>query len=293
VVAWDLAFHCAPLSLVDVDFAKEQIELLLRTRYVHPNGQIPAYEWNFSDVNPPVTPWAALYVYEREAEIRGQVDREFLAPGVRSTPHQLHLVRSTAGTRTIATCFRVVPRTRQHRGLRPLGAPARRGQLEQAGGTSWMALYCQWMLQIAVELSRHEPAYFDMALKFAAHFMWILGAMNPPEGDATLWDEHDGLYYDVMRMPDATTIELKVRSLVGLLPMCTAPCSTPTFSILIAIQMKITQAKKISMSQRMLRNGYELANSAISSPICCVRPRARWSGRSLMSGARERITQHG
>ena len=220
--AWDLAFHCAPLSLVDVDFAKEQIELLLTNRYVHPNGQIPAYEWKFSDVNPPVTPWAALFVYEREAEIRGQGDREFLARVFdrlvanftwwvnRKDPDDRNLFQGGfLGLDNIGIFDRSSPL--------PGG-----GQLEQADGTAWMALYCQWMLQIAVELSRYEPAYFDMALKFAAHFMWISVAMNPPEGDATLWSEQDGFYYDVMRMPDGTTIDLKVRSLVGLLPMCAA-----------------------------------------------------------------------
>jgi hypothetical protein len=220
--AWDLAFHCAPLSLVDVDFAKEQIELLLKTRYLHPNGQIPAYEWNFGDVNPPVTPWATLYIYEREAEIRGHGDREFLARVFdrlltnftwwvnRKDPDDRNLFQGGfLGLENIGIFDRSAPL--------PGG-----GQLEQADGTAWMALYCQWMLQIALELSRYEPAYFDMALKFAAHFMWISVAMNPPEGDATLWDEQDGFYYDVMRMPDGTTIELKVRSLVGLLPMCAA-----------------------------------------------------------------------
>jgi hypothetical protein len=225
--AWDLAFHCAPLSLVDVDFAKEQVELLLKTRYLHPNGQIPAYEWNFGDVNPPVTPWAALYVYEREAEIRGEGDPVFLARVFdrlltnftwwvnRKDPDDRNLFQGGfLGLDNIGIFDRSAPL--------PGG-----GQLEQADGTAWMALYCQWMLQIAIELARHEPAYIDMALKFIAHFMWISIAMNPPEGDSTLWDDHDGFYYDVMRMPDGQTIELKVRSLVGLLPMCAATVFEP------------------------------------------------------------------
>jgi hypothetical protein len=220
--AWDLAFHCAPLSLVDVDFAKDQIELLLKTRYQHPNGQIPAYEWNFSDVNPPVTAWAALFVYEREAAIRGQGDRQFLARVFdrlvsnftwwvnRKDPDDRNLFQGGfLGLDNIGIFDRSAPL--------PGG-----GQLEQADGTAWMALYCQWMVQLAIELAREQPAYYDMALKFMAHFMWISVAMNPPEGDATLWDEEDGFYYDVMRMPDGAAIELKVRSLVGLLPMCAA-----------------------------------------------------------------------
>ncbi len=225
--AWDLAFHCAPLALVDVDFAKQQVELLLTTRYQHPNGQIPAYEWNFSDVNPPVTPWAALFVYEREAEIRGQGDHEFLARVFdrlltnftwwvnRKDPDDRNLFQGGfLGLDNIGIFDRSAPL--------PGG-----GTLEQADGTAWMALYCQWMLQIAVELTSREPAYADMAAKFLTHFVWISIAMNPPEGDASLWDEQDGLYYDVMRMPDGTAIELKVRSLVGLLPLCAATVFEP------------------------------------------------------------------
>jgi len=220
--AWDLAFHCAPLALVDVDFAKEQVELLLKTRYQHPNGQIPAYEWNFSDVNPPVTAWAALFVYEREAEIRGKGDRAFLARAFhrlltnftwwvnRKDPDDRNLFQGGfLGLDNIGVFDRSAPL--------PGG-----GTLEQADGTAWMALYCQWMLQIALELANEEPEYVDMAVKFLSHFLWIAIAMNPPKGDAELWDDEDGFYYDVMRMPDGTAIKLKVRSLVGLLPLCAA-----------------------------------------------------------------------
>ncbi|HET6869352.1 MAG TPA: hypothetical protein VFH80_25805 [Solirubrobacteraceae bacterium] len=220
--AWDLAFHCAPLSLVDVDFAKQQVELLLRTRYMHANGQVPAYEWNFSDVNPPVTAWAALFVYEREAEIRGEGDIEFLKLVFdrllanftwwinRKDPDGRNLFQGGfLGLDNIGVFDRSAPL--------PGG-----GTLEQADGTAWMALYSQWMLQIAVELAKHDRAYVDMAIKFTSHFLWIAVAMNPPEGDAELWDDQDGLYYDVMRMPDGQAIQLKVRSLVGLLPLCAA-----------------------------------------------------------------------
>jgi hypothetical protein len=220
--AWDLAFHCAPLSLVDVDFAKAQIELLLRTRYMHPDGQVPAYEWNFSDVNPPVTAWAALYVYEREAEIRGEGDREFLARVFnrlvanftwwvnRKDPDGRNLFQGGfLGLDNIGIFDRSEPL--------PGG-----GTLEQADGTAWMALYAQWMLQIAVELAKRDAVYVDMALKFLSHFLWIALAMNPPGGETPLWNEEDGFYYDVMRMPDGQNIQLKVRSLVGLLPICAA-----------------------------------------------------------------------
>jgi hypothetical protein len=220
--AWDLAFHAAPLSLVDVDFAKEQVELLLTTRYLHPNGQIPAYEWNFGDVNPPVTAWAALYVYEREAEIRGEGDRDFLIRVFqrlltnftwwvnRKDPDGRNLFQGGfLGLDNIGVFDRSAPL--------PGG-----GTLEQADGTAWMALYCQWMLQIAAELARHDPVYLDIALKFMSHFGWIAIALDPPGGENVLWDEEDGFYYDVIRMPDGRTAPLKVRSLVGLLPMCAA-----------------------------------------------------------------------
>ncbi len=199
--AWDLAFHCAPLALVDVDFAKEQVELLLRTRYMHPNGQIPAYEWNFGDVNPPVSAWAALFVYEREAEIRGEGDRQFLGRVFqrlltnftwwvnRKDPDGRNLFQGGfLGLDNIGVFDRSAPL--------PGG-----GTLEQADGTAWMALYCQWMLQIAMELSRHEGHYVDMALKFISHFAWISVALDPPGPNPGLWDEEDGFYYDVLRTP--------------------------------------------------------------------------------------------
>jgi hypothetical protein len=225
--AWDLAFHCAPLSLVDVDFAKEQVELLLQTRYQHPNGQIPAYEWNFGDVNPPVTAWAALWVYEREEAIRGTGDREFLARVFqrlltnftwwvnRKDPDGRNLFQGGfLGLDNIGIFDRSAPL--------PGG-----GTLRQADGTAWMALYCQWMLQIAVELGRDDQSYADIALKFVTHFAWIAVALNPPGADTPLWDEQDGFFYDSMRMPDGTTIPLRVRSLVGLLPMCAATVFEP------------------------------------------------------------------
>jgi Mannosylglycerate hydrolase MGH1-like glycoside hydrolase domain len=220
--AWDLAFHCAPLSLVDVDFAKQQVELLLRTRYMEPNGQLPAYEWNFSDVNPPVTAWAALFVYEREAEIRGQGDLDFLKRVFARllTNFTWWLNRKDPDDRSL---FQGGFLGLDNIGIFDRSAPLPGGgTLEQADGTAWMALYAQWMLQIAVELAKHDPVYVDMALKFISHFLWIAVAMNPPEGDTELWDQEDGFYYDVMRMPDGQTIQLKVRSLVGLLPLCAA-----------------------------------------------------------------------
>ena len=220
--AWDLAFHCAPLSLVDVDFAKEQVELLLHTRYVHPNGQIPAYEWNFSDVNPPVTAWSAMWVYRREAELRGKGDRVWLGRVFQRllTNFTWWVNRKDPDGRNLFQGGFL--------GLDNIGIFDRStalpggGTLQQADGTAWMALYCQWMLQIAVELGREDQSYADIALKFVAHFAWIAIALNPPGADTPLWDEEDGFFYDVMRMPDGEMIPLRVRSLVGLLPMCAA-----------------------------------------------------------------------
>jgi hypothetical protein len=224
--SWDLALQTIPLSLVDVDFAKGQMELLLKDRYLHPNGQIPAYEWNFGDVNPPLHAWSALYLYEREQEIRGQGDVDFLERVFqrlltnftwwinRKDPDGRNLFQGGfLGLDNIGVFDRSAPL--------PGG-----GSLEQADGTAWMALYCQAMLQMALELTRHDPAYGNMATKFTFHFVWITAAMSPPDGDA-LWDEQDGFYYDVMRLPDGSTQQLRVRSLVGLLPMCAATVIEP------------------------------------------------------------------
>jgi hypothetical protein len=178
--AWDLAFHCAPLSLVDVDFAKEQIELLLRTRYMHPDGQVPAYEWNFSDVNPPVTAWAALYVYEREAEIRGAGDREFLARVLNRLMANFDWWlnrKDPDGRNLFGGGFLGLDNIGIFDRSQPLPGG---GTLEQADGTAWMALYSHWMLQIAAELAKRDPVYVDMALKFLSQFLWIAVAMNPP-----------------------------------------------------------------------------------------------------------------
>ena len=220
--AWDLAFHTLPLSMVDVDFAKRQLDLLLDQVYLHPTGQIPAYEWNFDDVNPPVTAWAALHLYEYETTLRGEGDRNFLA----RVFHRL-LTNFTwwvnrkdpAGRNLFQGGFL---------GLDNIGVFDRSATLpggvalDQADGTAWMALYCQSMLQIALELADQDSSYLDMAIKFFSHFEWIAIAMNPPDTETPLWHEEDGFYYDVMRMPDGSTERIAVRSLVGLLPLCAA-----------------------------------------------------------------------
>ena len=219
--AWDLAFHCIPLCVVDPDFAKQQLEVLLDELYIHPNGQLPAYEWNFSDVNPPVHAFSAMFVYDMERVHRGTSDVAFLERVFRKL-----LLNFTwwvnrkdregknifeggfVGLDNISVFDRSAPL--------PLG-----GTLEQADGTSWMAFYSLAMLEIAIELARHDPDYQDMALKFVEHFVWIASAMLRGSGAAgSMWDEEDGFFYDVLRVPDGRTGRLKVRSLVGLLPLC-------------------------------------------------------------------------
>ena len=219
--AWDLALQTLPLAIVDVDFAKGQMELLLKDRYLHPNGQIPAYEWNFSDVNPPFHAWSALLLYEREREIRGEGDAVFLERvfGRLLTNFTWWVNRKDPDGRNL---FQGGFLGLDNIGVFDRSAPLPGGgSLEQADGTAWMALYCQAMLQMALELSSHDPAYADMATKFGMHLVWIGAAMNPPDGEA-LWSEEDGFYYDVIRLPDGSTKQLQVRSLVGLLPMCAA-----------------------------------------------------------------------
>ena len=219
--AWDLAFHTVMLAMVDLDFAKSQLELMLQELYLHPNGQIPAYEWNFGDVNPPVHAWAALYLYNTERDLCGQGDVEFLKKAF-----QKLLLNFT---------WWVNRKDRDGRnifdggflGLDNIGVFDRSsplptgGQFEQADGTAWMALFSQNMLQIALELAEVDDAYEAMALKFVEHFIWIAGAMDRSGiGLDELWDDEDGFFYDLLRFPDGRAERIKVRSLVGLLPLC-------------------------------------------------------------------------
>ena len=218
---WDLAFHTVALAMVDVDFAKSQLELMLRELYLHPNGQLPAYEWNFSDVNPPVHAWATLLVYETELEQRGTGDVTWL----RSAFQKL-LVNFTwwinrkdpSGRNVFEGGFLGLDNI----GVFDRSAPLPTGgRLEQSDGTAWMAFFSQCMLGIALELSREDPLYEDMVLKFAEHFTFIAAAMDRiGDNHDELWDEEDGFFYDVLRLPDGHAERLKVRSIVGLLPLC-------------------------------------------------------------------------
>jgi hypothetical protein len=217
--AWDLAFHALPLSIVDPDFAKEQMKLMLKGAYLHPNGQMPAYEWNFSDVNPPVHAFATLFLHRIEQALRGETDIDFL----RMTFNKLLLNftwwvnrKDRFGKNVFEGGFLGLDNI----GVFDRSAPLPTGgHLEQADGTAWMALFSQNMLELATELAAHDPTYEDMTLKFAEHFFYIASAMNRP-GQEGMWDEKDGFYYDLLRLPDGSATRLKVRSMVGLLPLC-------------------------------------------------------------------------
>ncbi len=224
--AWDLAFHTVALAGIDPDFAKHQLNLMLKSRYQHPNGQLPAYEWNFSDVNPPVHAWATLFQYRIEQSRRGKGDVEFL--------------KRAFGKLLINFTWWVNRKDRLGKsvfeggflGLDNIGVFDRSaelptgGHLEQADGTAWMAMFCQNMLEMAVEIAGHDASYDDLAFKFSEHFLWIGAAMNKVGNDG-MWDEEDGFYYDVLRRPDGRAARLKVRSLVGLLPLCATTIIEP------------------------------------------------------------------
>lgn len=217
---WDLAFHVLALSLVDADFSKQQLKLVLRERYIHPNGQIPAYEWNFGDVNPPVHAWSTIFTYRLEKAQSGTGDQEWL-----KGCFQKLLLNFTwwvnRKDRSGRNVFEGGFLGLDNIGVFDRSAPLPTGgSLEQADGTAWMALYCQNMLEIAAELAMNDPVYADMALKFVEHFLWIAAAMGHMGGDVGMWDEEDGFYYDVLRLPDGQAQRLKVRSMVGLLPLC-------------------------------------------------------------------------
>ncbi len=217
--AWDLAFHTLPISIVDPDFAKQQMTMMLRGRYIHPNGQIPAYEWNFSDVNPPVHAWATLFLHRTEQALRGEADIDFLKQAFNKLVLNFTWWvnrKDRDGKNVFEGGFL---------GLDNIGIFDRSaalptgGHLEQADGTAWMALFSQNMAEIAVELAADDPIYEDMAFKFMEHFAFIAAAMNRPGSDG-MWDEEDGFYYDLLQLPDGGATRLKVRSMVGLLPLC-------------------------------------------------------------------------
>ena len=218
--AWDLAFHCVPLALVDSEFAKEQLVLLLREWYMHPNGQLPAYEWAFGDVNPPVHAWAAWRVYKIEQKRRGVGDRKFLE----RVFHKLVLNftwwvnrKDAEGNNIFEGGFLGLDNI----GVFDRSAPLPTGgYIEQSDGTSWMAMYTLNLLAIAMELAKEDPVYEDVASKFWEHFIYIAHAMNDPGNKGSgLWNEEDGFFYDVLHLPNNKHVTLKVRSMVGLIPL--------------------------------------------------------------------------
>ena len=220
--AWDLAFHATTFSLVDPSFAKQQLSLMLSSQYLHPNGQIPAYEWNFGDVNPPVHAWATYYVYLNDAALQGKADYRWL----KRSFHKLLINftwwlnrKDTDGNNAFQGGFL---------GLDNIGifdrteSPAMGGHLEQADGTAWMAFYAQTMAQIAVVLAKNDDTYRDYPAKFMKHFLSIAYAMINRNASESMWDEQDGFFYDVLRKNDGSSTRLKVRSMVGLIPLCAA-----------------------------------------------------------------------
>jgi hypothetical protein len=217
--AWDLAFHTIALGMVDLTFARQQLQLLLGDRYLHPNGQIPAYEWNFSDVNPPLHALATLFSHSggsAESVDRAFLEDMFLKLLINFTWWVNR--KDPTGAGAFEGGFL---------GLDNIGVFDRSstlptgGRLEQADGTAWMALYCQSMLEISMELARENDAYWGMALKFVEHFFYIAAALERIGDDnESMWDDEDGFFYDFLRPPDGTGQRLRVRSLVGLLPFC-------------------------------------------------------------------------
>ncbi len=218
--AWDLAFHCVPLALVDAEFAKEQLLLMLREWYMHPNGQLPAYEWAFGDVNPPVHAWAAWRVYKIEKKRLGAGDTTFLKRVFqklllnftwwvnRKDAHGMNIFQGGfLGLDNIGVFDRSAPL--------PTG-----GHIAQSDGTSWMAMYALNLLAIALELAKEDPSYEDVASKFWEHFLYIARAMNNRgDEEIRLWDEEDGFFYDVLHLPEGEPFPMKVRSMVGLIPL--------------------------------------------------------------------------
>jgi Glycosyl hydrolase family 63 C-terminal domain len=218
--AWDLAFHCIPLALVDADFAKQQLVLVLREWYMHPNGQLPAYEWSFDDVNPPVHAWAAWRVYKIEQKRRSVGDRIFLE-------HIFHKLllnftwwvnrKDAEGKNIFQGGFLGLDNI----GVFDRSAPLPTGgHIEQSDGTAWMGMYCLNMLAIALELARENPVYENVASKFFEHFVYIAHAMDHRgEEGIELWDEDDGFFYDVLHLTDGDHVKMRVRSMVGLIPL--------------------------------------------------------------------------
>ncbi|HKM56779.1 MAG TPA: hypothetical protein VJY33_25465 [Isosphaeraceae bacterium] len=216
--AWDLAFHCVALSTVDCDLAKHQLDLMLRETYMHPSGQIPAYEWNYSDVNPPVHAFAILFLNRIEMQQGSPPDIDFLKRTFLKLVSNFNWWvnrKDRSGKNVFEGGFLGLDNIGVFDRSSPLPTG---GYLEQADGTAWMAMFCQNMIELSIELASSDAAFQDMCYKFVEHFFWIASGMNRVGHDG-MWDEEDGFYYDVLRLPDGSAQRLKVRSMVGLLPL--------------------------------------------------------------------------
>ena len=239
---WDLAFHTIPLAIIDPNFAKHQLDLITREWYMHPNGQLPAYEWNFSDVNPPVHAWGTWRVYQIEKEVYGRQDRKFLERVFQKLLFNFTWwvnQKDIEGNNVFEGGFL---------GLDNIGVFNRSselptgGHIEQSDATSWMAMFCLDMLRIALELALENDVYEDIASKFFEHFLYIVDAMNHlGPGGTQLWDETDNFYYDVLHQPGKEDTHLKVRSIVGLIPLfAVAIIDSETLQKLPKFQKRVT-----------------------------------------------------
>jgi hypothetical protein len=268
--AWDLAFHTLPIAIVDPEWAKSQLILLLREWYMHPNGQLPAYEWEFGDVNPPVHAWAAWQVYQIDRSMTGRPDTTFLE----QVFHKLLLNftwwvnrKDAEGNNVFQGGFLGLDNIGVFDRSRPLPTG---GRIEQADGTAWMAMYCLNMLSIALELARTRPAYEDVATKFLEHFVYIANAFQEMGAhEIRLWDSEDGFFYDVLHTPDERYIQLKVRSFVGLIPLFASASlgpelleALPNFKVRLEWFLKYRPrlvANVASLSERGAHDYYHLA----------------------------------
>jgi hypothetical protein len=276
--AWDLAFHCVPIALVDSDFAKEQLKLLLREWYMHPNGQLPAYEWAFGDVNPPVHAWAAWRVYKIEQKRRGgKGDLGFL----KSVFQKLLLNftwwvnrKDTEGRNVFQGGFLGLDNI----GVFDRSAPLPTGgHIEQADGTGWMAMYCLNLLAIAMELAKHDSSYEDVASKFWEHFLYIAHAINHLGHDGEgLWSEQDGFFYDVLHLPGGEHVPLKVRSMVGLIPLFAVETLEPSI------------VEKLDGFKRRL-NWFIDHRPDLTGSVACMRTRGMQERRLLSMVGRDQL----
>jgi hypothetical protein len=271
--AWDLAFHTIAFAILDTDFAKRQLEIMFDGLYLHPNGQIPAYEWNFGDVNPPVHAFAALYLFNMEREQKGHGDVEFLKRSLDKLVFNFSWWvnrKDPSGNNVFEGGFL---------GLDNIGVFDRSaklpegGSLEQADGTAWVALFCQNMMEIALKLTRYDKAYCDVALKFCEHYLWVASAMDRiGDNEESLWDESEGFFYDVLRLADRSGMRMKVRSLVGLLPFCATTVIYP--DVLEKFPEFTNRVRRF-----LERNPRLVANVAP--------PKAGYKGRAIMSALNE------